>query len=163
VFVLLPTYLCPYITYLCPYITYLCPYIHTPCMSMYTHSYIILMCGNSRFSSVVQYVAVCCSVLQYFAVCCSVLQCVAVCCSVLQCVYHINVQQFTSLACVCLIPARPSSSSTYLHRSLSLSCIFVQDVVGMSIGVVLKLVSDIACRITEPPKDPVWFDKVQWI
>ena len=39
-------------------------------------------------SSMLQYVAVCCSVLHVFrcvAVCCSVLQCVAVCCSVLQC------------------------------------------------------------------------------
>jgi len=37
-------------------------------------------------TSVLQYVAVCCSVLKCVAVCCSALQCGAVCCSVLQCV-----------------------------------------------------------------------------
>jgi len=52
--------------------------------------------STSRFYSMLQCVAVCCSVLQcvavycsvlqYVAMCCSVLQCVAVCCSVSQCV-----------------------------------------------------------------------------
>jgi len=43
-------------------------------------------CCSTVFCGALHYVTVCCSMLQYVVVRCSVLQCAAVCCSVLQCV-----------------------------------------------------------------------------
>jgi len=58
-----------------------------------------LCLGRSHPSSVLQWVAVCCSGLQCVAVCYSVLQCVAVCCSVLQCVaVYSSVLQYVAVS-----------------------------------------------------------------